>query len=160
MFAVQILQSLARHMRIDLGRREITVTQQQLHNPKIGAPIEQVSRECMPQAVRRHFFADSGFFSVTLDDVPKRLPRHAIAATRREKVIRLALEQYLHARSIDKICEPALRLVAKWYQALAVAFTDNAQYALVKLTWDCVRLMSSETRKPVAYNSSSIARSR
>ena len=49
---VQLLQSLARHVRVDGRRRDVGVTEEQLDDAQIRAVIEQVSGERMPQHVR------------------------------------------------------------------------------------------------------------
>lgn len=41
------LQALPGDMGVDLGGGQITVTQQQLHHPQVGAVVQQVSREGM-----------------------------------------------------------------------------------------------------------------
>ena len=127
MFAVEVFQALTSDMRIDLRRRQVAVAQQQLHDAQVCASIQQVRGKRMPQAVRRQFLADPGFFSIALDDVPERLARHAVAPARREQVVGLALKENLHARAVDKIANPALRLLAKGYQALAIALADDAR---------------------------------
>jgi len=47
------LQSTGRDVGIDLSRGEVLVTEQLLHDPQVGATIEQVGRERVPQRVRR-----------------------------------------------------------------------------------------------------------
>jgi hypothetical protein len=51
--AVQVFQPLSRNMRIDLRRREITVSQQQLYDPEIGTTIQKVRRKSVAEAVWR-----------------------------------------------------------------------------------------------------------
>ena len=50
---VQLLQPLARDVRIDRRRRDVGMPEQELHDAQIRAVIEQVGRERMPQGVRR-----------------------------------------------------------------------------------------------------------
>src|SRR3954469_20669692 len=52
MLRVQLLQALARYMRIDLRRRDVGVPQEQLDHAQVGAVIDEVRGECMAQAVR------------------------------------------------------------------------------------------------------------
>src|ERR1700682_6712993 len=47
MALMQLLQSFARHMRIDGRRRNIRVAEQQLDDAQIGAVIQKVRRECV-----------------------------------------------------------------------------------------------------------------
>ncbi len=48
---VQLLQPFPCYVGVDLCRRDVAVTEQQLHDTQIGAVIEQVCREGMPQGV-------------------------------------------------------------------------------------------------------------
>ena len=59
MLRVQFLQALAGHVRIDLGGRQIAVTEQHLHHAQVGAVIEQVRGERMPQRMRRQVAIDA-----------------------------------------------------------------------------------------------------
>src|SRR5882724_8543907 len=93
MLTVQLFQTLTSHVRVNLGRRQITVTQQHLHDAQVGAMIEQMRGERVPQSMRRKLFGDIGLAGVALDDVPESLARHAIATSRGEQTVSLALEQ-------------------------------------------------------------------
>ena len=48
---VQLLQSFPCYVGVYLCRRDVAVSEQQLHDTQIGAVIEQVRRERMPQGV-------------------------------------------------------------------------------------------------------------
>jgi len=52
MHRMQLLQPLPRHMRIDLRRRNIRMTQQHLHHAQVGTVVQQVRGEGVPQGVR------------------------------------------------------------------------------------------------------------
>ena len=131
--AVQVLQALARNVRVDLCRRKVAVTQQQLHDTQIGAAIEKMRCKRVTQAVGRQFLADAAFLRVSLDDVPERLARHPIAAPRWKQVVGLAFQEDFHAWTIDKVSQPALRFVAQWDQSFAIALANDTQYALVEI---------------------------
>ena len=47
-------QAVDRDMRVDLGRTEVGVSQEFLHDAQIGAVVEQMGREGMAQHVRMH----------------------------------------------------------------------------------------------------------
>ena len=47
------LQPFLQDMRIDLRRRNVSMPEQLLHRSEIGAAIEQMAGEGMPQHVRR-----------------------------------------------------------------------------------------------------------
>ena len=50
--AHQALEAFLDHMRINLGRRNIGVTEQRLHDAQIRAVMQQVRRECVTQHMR------------------------------------------------------------------------------------------------------------
>src|SRR5215470_2503461 len=93
LLGMPLLESLARYMGVDLRGRQVAVSEQHLHDPHIGALVEQVRGESVPHGVRGEFVRNASLACVTLDDVPERLPGHSIPPARRKKVIRLALEQ-------------------------------------------------------------------
>ena len=51
MLLMQLLQTLARNVGLDLGGCDVTVPQQHLHYAQVGAVIEQVRRECMAKGM-------------------------------------------------------------------------------------------------------------
>src|SRR5262245_25032295 len=106
MLRVQVLETLARDVRVDLSSRKIAVPEQHLHDPQVRAVIEQVRRERMAQRVRREILGHPGLAGVALDDVPERLAGHAIAAAGREQEVGLTLEQDLDAWALQELLDP------------------------------------------------------
>ena len=51
---VHVAQRVDRDVRVDLGRRDRRVAEQLLHDAHVGAALQQVRRERVPQGVRRH----------------------------------------------------------------------------------------------------------
>jgi len=51
---VDATQAPSVHMRIDLRRRERAVAEQLLDRPQVGAALQQVRREGVPQQMRVH----------------------------------------------------------------------------------------------------------
>ena len=49
MLGMQFLHALPGHVGVDLRGGQVTVPEQHLYDPQVGAVIEQVSCECMPQ---------------------------------------------------------------------------------------------------------------
>ena len=49
-----LLEPLFEHVRVDLGRRDVGMTEQALHGAKVRAAVEQMTGEGMTQHVRRH----------------------------------------------------------------------------------------------------------
>src|SRR5580698_3232377 len=82
---MQLFETLASHMRVDLRGREVAVTQEHLHDTQIRTVVEQVGCERMAQRMRREFFRDAGLACVALDDVPESLARHSITTPCREQ---------------------------------------------------------------------------
>src|SRR4051794_37006485 len=87
MLRVKLLQPFASDMGVDLRRRYIRVPEQDLHDTKIGAVIEEMRCEGMPQRVRRNGCIQRGARSVAFDELPERLPRHGLSASRHEKIV-------------------------------------------------------------------------
>ncbi len=50
---IDVAEGIRRDPGVDLRRRDTGMTEQLLHDPYIRSPLQQVSRERMPQAVRR-----------------------------------------------------------------------------------------------------------
>ena len=95
MVGMQLFQTGTCNMRINLRRRQITVTQQHLHYPQIGTMVEQVGGKGVPQGMRRQIAFYTGLCRVALDNVPKRLPRHAVTPAGRKQVFGMTFQQYL-----------------------------------------------------------------
>ncbi len=49
---MKLSQSFAGNMRINLCSRNVRMSEQHLHDPKIGAVIEQMGGKCMSDRVR------------------------------------------------------------------------------------------------------------
>src|SRR5882724_7727190 len=131
MLTVQLFQALTSHVRVDLCRRQVTMTQQHLHDAQVGTMVEQMRGKRVSQSMRRKVFGDSGLAGVALDDVPERLARHAIATPRGKQVVSLALEQNLAARAAGKLRQPAHRFLTQGNQPLAVSLAEYANDALI-----------------------------
>lgn len=52
MAGVQLLHTLPGHVGVNLSRRQVAMPQQHLHDAQIGAVIQQMGCERMPQRVR------------------------------------------------------------------------------------------------------------
>jgi hypothetical protein len=77
MTPMQILQTPASHMGVDLRCREIAVTEQQLHDSEIGTVVDQVRGKCMPKRVWRYGTANSRHKRIATNSLPERLSAHA-----------------------------------------------------------------------------------
>jgi len=65
--------------------------------------------------------------------VPESLTRHAVAATSREQVIGLTLQQDFDPRTSNKITQPVLSFVTDRDQSLALTLASHPQNALVQV---------------------------
>src|SRR3546814_2591107 len=72
---MELLEVLARDQGVDLGGRQRAVPQQHLQRAQVGAVVEQVGGEAVPQAVRADLGrVDGGGGGVALDQGPELLP--------------------------------------------------------------------------------------
>jgi len=70
---VRVANVIAAHVRVNLGRDDVCVTEQRLHAAQIRASTEQVSSEGMPELVRVRAAADARRPRNTAHDLPERL---------------------------------------------------------------------------------------
>ena len=67
------------HVRVDLSGGYVAVSQQRLDRTRVGASLQQVSRETMAQGVRRDAF-DTRALGVTLYHRPCEMTRERFSA--------------------------------------------------------------------------------
>src|SRR5215471_9327291 len=75
-------QPRLQNVRINLRRRQIRVPEHHLDGAQIGAALEQVRGEGVPQDVRTESARDACLHAVRLEDLPEADPRQAAAALR------------------------------------------------------------------------------
>ena len=68
---MHLAKAVARHMRIDLGRADAGVAQQLLDNAQVGAVLQQMRREAVPQHMRRDVAGDAGAAYALFDAQPE-----------------------------------------------------------------------------------------
>src|SRR5262245_3141847 len=68
---IDLAQSRLEHVRINLRRRQVGVTEHGLDRAQIGAALEQMGRERMPQHVRAEMRAYAGLHAVALEQPPE-----------------------------------------------------------------------------------------
>jgi hypothetical protein len=81
---VQLPQALARNVRIDLGRGNVGMTQQELHHPQVGSVIHQMGGKCMAQHMWRGQAVNPGLSCMSPNQPPKMLSGHRLI-THRQK---------------------------------------------------------------------------
>src|SRR5437773_2522961 len=63
-------QVVTMDVRVELRRGEVDVTQRLLYRPQVGSALQKVSRERVPQRMRRDAFGEPGAPGVGLDHAP------------------------------------------------------------------------------------------
>ena len=79
-FVVDILQLLVDQLGIDLGGRNVRVSQHLLDGVEIRAVFQQMGGKGVAQGVRGDFCLNSSLLLIVLDDLPKALAAHAVSA--------------------------------------------------------------------------------
>lgn len=82
---VRLFDVVTADVGIDFGGRDVSVTEQLLDAAEIGAPLDEVSREGVPEHVRVEVPLEAGALGVTSNQLPDRLPRHRLAPWSREE---------------------------------------------------------------------------
>jgi len=68
---INLFQAFFQHMRVNLGRRNITVTQHQLNRSQISAPLKQVCGKGMPHQVRGELCRQTSPPAISRQNLPK-----------------------------------------------------------------------------------------
>src|SRR6266850_2217844 len=76
MSAVDAAEPLAIDVRVDLRGRDVGVTEHLLHRPEVGAVLEEMRGEGMPENVRAEPAVDVALHGVFFQLHPETLPRH------------------------------------------------------------------------------------
>src|SRR5689334_213880 len=130
MHGVELLQPLARDVRVDRRRRDVGVAEQQLHDAQIRAVIEQMRRERVAQHVRRQRRGRyAGAHRMALDERPEGLPRKRRMALCEEELVALRDTGELRPHGAQVARHPCNRFVAHWHQPLLAALADDAHDA-------------------------------
>src|SRR3569832_2656537 len=109
------------------------MAQQHLHRAQIGAMIDEMSREGMPQGMRREGRLHRALARIAFDQIPKRLTRHRRTALRNEQAHALHLVQRRLTRLAHITFEPCRRLFAARHQPLLIALAYHTHHALAQL---------------------------
>src|SRR3569833_4029412 len=103
MCRMQLFQALPSHVRVNLRGRKVAMSEQHLYDPQVCPMVQQMGGESLAQRVRRKFLCNTRLASVTLDDVPEGLAGHPIAASRREQIVGLTLEENLDTGTLGEV---------------------------------------------------------
>src|SRR4051794_5338689 len=77
---VDVLQALARQVRVELRGRDVSVAEHLLHGAQVAAAGKEVRRERVAQGVRAHPVREARGDGVPADDLVEALPRERLAA--------------------------------------------------------------------------------
>src|SRR3954451_8324191 len=83
---VDVLQAVAREMRVELSGGDVGVAEHLLDRAEVAAAGEQVRRERVPERVRRHAVGEAGGRRVPADDLVEALAGERLAAEVDEQV--------------------------------------------------------------------------
>src|ERR1700709_1600170 len=70
---IDLLEAVAREVRVHLGGGDVGVTEHLLHGTEIAAAGEQMGGEAVAQGARTHAAAEAGVAGVALDDLVEAL---------------------------------------------------------------------------------------
>src|SRR5215216_1387088 len=128
---LDILQPLARQVRVQLGRRDVAVAEHLLDRTEVAAAGQQVRGERMAQGVRAHPVRQARAHGMAADDLVEALSGQLPAAE--------VDEQVPLGRALDERGAPALQVrpqrlesgLADWDHPLLRALATSAQHSLV-----------------------------
>src|SRR5918999_3749852 len=128
---VHVLQALARQVRVELGRRDVRVSEHLLHGAQVAAAREQMRRERVPERVRAHAVREPGGLRVAAHDLVEALPRELAAAEVDEEVrLRDALDEPW-AATLQIDAQGPQRRLADRHDPLLRALAAGTQDALL-----------------------------
>jgi hypothetical protein len=124
---VHLAQPARCDVRVDLRRGYVGVSEHRLHRAEIGATVEQVGREGVAEAVRRHAAVERCFSQVTLQELPDRLARQRDAACRQEDLGTGPVPtREGRAREPEVVVEAGAGVAAERDDPLATPLSDHA----------------------------------
>src|SRR6478736_3416393 len=130
---VDLAESRFENVRVDLRRREIGVAEHRLNRAEIGATLEQMRRERMPQYVRTEAAADAGAATASLENLPEAETRQPGAAARVDEHPGTGFLAEQHRPCLgDVLLHPLHRRVADRHDALLAALANALQKPLVR----------------------------
>jgi hypothetical protein len=82
---VNLLQSLSRNMRIDLGRGDVRMAEHELDRPQVCPPFQKMTGEGVPEKMRGDPFLNTRSPAIGFNIFPELLPAHPPTRTVDEK---------------------------------------------------------------------------
>ena len=124
-FFVYHLESLALDVRVYLGRGYVRVSQHNLDRSQVGAALEEVGRERMPEGMGTYLSGYARFERVILYYLPEALARHASPEPRDEERFRFPTLEHRRPRRPQVFEELLPRLIPHWDNPLLVPLAVN-----------------------------------
>src|SRR3954453_9543406 len=143
---VDVLEPLAREVRVHLRRRDVGVAEHLLHGTQVAAPRQQVGGEAVAQRVRAHAAGEAGRAGVALDDLVEALAAQRAAAEVDEELRLMTIADQLPATAAQVDADRRDRLAAERHDALLAALAAGSQEALVQI--DVADLQADRLRSP------------
>jgi hypothetical protein len=133
MATVHVAQIFAIDVRVDLGRRNVDVTQQLLNGGQIGPTLEQMRGKRVPQGVRGDAALNACATGGYLHEIPDTLPTDRLAARIQEDMPGAAttIELTPHPRQIAAQC--AHGRAADGHKALFATLAEDQKQTLVEI---------------------------
>src|SRR5580704_15440156 len=121
-----IPQAGPHHVGVNLGCRQVGMSQHFLKAAQASASLEQMSRESMPKNVRRKMLKYARSFAVYFDSRPESLAGHPPAPRSDEKKRRMSVFEKSGPRLFDISPDHRQRGEIHRYDALFVALAGDA----------------------------------
>ena len=148
-------------MGINLGCRDVGVSQHYLYAAQIGAALQQMGGEAVAQHMRREAAENARFFAVSRRAVSRNPGGSGIRRGQSRTGTGWPALQKPRPAVLQIFFDGLQRLPADRNEPLLVSLAGGAEDAeLARPGRSCATRHSSETRSPVAKSSSSMARSR
>src|SRR6266481_5456079 len=131
-------------MRIDLGRGDISVTQQRLYHPKIGSVVQKMAGEGMAQHVRAQL-AESRRGCERLEVAGKMLARQVPAWLKEGKSHFVSRREFADHRSVRYSCMALLAASLSGTRRSLLPLPRTASMRALRWAADIGSATSSET---------------
>ena len=144
----RLAQRPVAEVRVDLGGRDRGVAEQLLHDPQVGALLEQVRGERVAQHVRRDGLLDAHRGRVVAHEAEDALARDAAAARVQQERRRLLALAEVRPPAREVAASGLGRETARRHDALTPALALDAHDAALEIEIAGAQAGSSETRRP------------
>jgi len=131
--AVHLAQTLAGDVRVDFGGADARVAEQFLDDAQVGAVVEQVRGEAVPEHVRGNVAGDAGAPGAAFDPQPEGHGRERRAARGQKHVGRRARPHQLGPADLQIAVERFDGFAADGHNAFLVALADDVDEPRVQV---------------------------